>query len=150
MNVFNKEDEKQLPAIIVVCAGLADLPAKYGDGNYIARWLVGVGVIVSSRKEEEARRMARDYGAMIRATLLQQPSLGGFARAVDWIDEAYDQLDQDRHRSLATSEIMFHIEVGHVVNARELPFMPDMLEIPTPSGYTAEEVVNEVEQMGGS
>jgi hypothetical protein len=150
VNSFVKEDEKQLPAVIVICPGLSDTPDKRGDRSYTARWLVGVGVVVSARKEEEARKMSRDYGALIRAILLQQPSLGRFARSTDWIDESYDNLEQSTHRSLQTAEVMFHVEVENVVSGRELPYMPDMLETPTPSGDTVGEVIPAVQTIGGS
>lgn len=144
---FEKWPEDQLPLVIVISPGIIEPPLKQGDGKYRANWLVGAACMVSARTEDETRKMARDYGALIRATLLQTPSLGGFARGVTWIDETYDQVEVRDRRTLASAEATIHVEVGDVVDARELPFMPDMSEIPTLTGEEFQEHIIQVEPM---
>lgn len=146
---FAKFPEDRVPMIITICPGLAEPPSRQGDGTYIARWLVGVAVVASARDGEGSRQISRRIGSLIRATLLQSPSLTpkGFARGVTWLDESYDQLDPRLRRTLTSAEETFNIEVGGVVNAQELPWMPAMTEMPTPTGYEADEVDLDVHPM---
>ena len=46
---FDKWPEDQLPAVMLVSAGIAGPPIKHGDGKIAARWLLGLGVLCSAR-----------------------------------------------------------------------------------------------------
>jgi len=145
---FDKFPEDQLPTIIVSCPGLNDQPRRAGDGSYLVDWFVGVGAMVEARTEDDTRKAARKVAALIRAIILQQPSLGGFADGVTWLNENYDQLELPKRRSLASAELEFSIRVAGVVNAYELPYMPEMEGIPTPSNYDGNEAIIDVIKRG--
>jgi len=138
---FDKLPEDQLPAIIVVSPGLSDEPRRAGDRTYQADWMVGVGALVETRDETTAKKASRDVAALIRAIILQQPSLGGFANGVRWLNESYDQLPIESRRTLASAEVEFSIRVDDVVNASELPYIEGMEGLPTPSDFDSDEVV---------
>lgn len=131
---FDKWPEDQVPMVSVTCPGMADQPTRHGDGKYTARWAVGVVALTSAATEDDTRRLSRVYAGLIRAVLLQEPSLHGLARSVTWTDESYDELDVKRRRNLSTAELTFIVEVDGVVDANELPLMPSG-PIPTPSDH---------------
>jgi hypothetical protein len=139
--VFDKFPEDQVPLINIQVPGLFEDPVKYGF-EYIARWTVICEVFVSAKTENDTRKMSRDIGAMIRAALVQEPGLHGFARAVDWVGEDYGQLPVIERRTKATAEIDFIVEVAAAVSTYELPFMPEGPP-PTP-GPLAHEAETEV------
>lgn len=141
---FNKWPEDQVPAIIIYSPGLAEEPNKRGTGEIDARWTLGIAALVSARDQNSTDRLAKEYGALIRASILQESSLGGFARGVDWMDESYDEIDVMQNRTLSAAEMVFSVEVEGVVNARELPYMPDG-PIPTPSDFVVGSVDVSVE-----
>ena len=117
--------EHQLPAVVVVCPGLAARPERDGQGVYRATWQVGVGVIVSARDEAATDRLAGLYGAAARAVIAQQSSLGGFAAGTRWIDESLDDVPVDATRTLRAVVEEFEVDVDAVVSdadgPRELP-----------------------------
>lgn len=145
---FDKFPEDQLPCIIVSCPGLNDQPRRAGDRTYQADWFVGVGAMVEARTEDETRKAARVIGSLIRATILQQPSLGGFANGVTWLNETYDQLELPKRRSLASAELEFAIRVEGVVDANELPYIEGMEGLPTPSDIDSTSYVVDVTKRG--
>lgn len=135
--------EQQTPAIVVVSAGMEDKPLRLGDGTYIGYWRISIDVTVNAKDADAASKLSKEYIAVIRAILLQQPSMGGFARGLTWMDESYLELPPSSRRSMTISSISFIVEVANVVNARELPFMTDG-PVPTPSGFQVEEPVTTV------
>lgn len=141
---FSKWPEDRCPAIIVYCPGLAEPPTKKGDKKIDGRWTVGVAAIVSARTEDETDKAAKVYGSLIRATLLQEASLHGFARGVDFMDESYDEIPSTANRSLGSCELVFRVEVENVVDANELPLMPGG-PLPNPTDFVVTESVISVE-----
>lgn len=139
---FDKFPEDQVPVMNIQVPNLFDEPTKL-QMMYIARWAVICEAFVSARTEDETRKMARDVGALVRATLVQEPGLHGFARAVDWVGENYSQLPMIERRTKATAEISFIVEVGEAVSTYELPYMPEG-PAPTP-GPLAQEAEAEVD-----
>lgn len=134
---FSVETEDQLPAGLIVSAGLAEEPERDGERRYAAVWALGVGVITSARDQVTTRRLAMTYAAAIRAVLVQRPALGGLADFVDWIDERYDDVPDDAGRSLAAGRVTFRIGVGDVVTAAAGPSQPDPLPDPLEPYETA-------------
>jgi hypothetical protein len=140
---FDKWPEDRCPTIVVYCRGLAEPPDRR-SGGHDARWAVGVAAIVSANTEENTDKAAKLYGALIRAILLQEGSLHGFARGTDWMDESFDEVPSMANRSLGSAEELFWVEVENVVNARELPLMPDG-PLPNPTDFVITESVINVE-----
>lgn len=123
--------EDQVPAIVLASPGLAGEPQKGGDGTYQATWHLIVAVIASGRDRGSSRSLAQAYGAAVRTLLLQQPSLGGFATAVEWIGERYDVLTSEVARTLAGGRLEFTVDVDDVVSIAGAPLHPD----PEPDPY---------------
>jgi hypothetical protein len=126
-NEFEKFPEDQLPAVLVICPGLADEPVKTGDGKYRAGWALGVAVVVSARDQAVTQELAKVYAAAIRALLLHHPSMEGLARGMEWNDERYDDLAQVDERTLSAARQVFTVEVDDVTTARAGPAAPDPL-----------------------
>lgn len=144
---FSTFPEDQLPAIVISSPGIADLPLKDGEGTYRAIWEVDVAAVCMANTDENTRKMSRLYAAYIRAIMVQEPSLHGFARGTAWRDEGYGLVPQEKRRSLGVCENTFHVEVGNVVSGFELPVLSlppgqgGPGPTPTPSDYTVEEVL---------
>lgn len=123
---FDKWPEDQLPAVLIVSVGLAEVPLRVGAGPFRARWQMGLGCICSARTQTESHAMAMLYTAALRALFVQRPSLEGRARGVVWQDETYeDQLEYDDTRSLSAGIAQFTVEVDDVVTANAGPVTPD-------------------------
>lgn len=117
--------EEALPAAIVVAPGLYDEPRRQGDGTYIARWSIGIAVICSARDRETTNFLSKIYSAMVRAVLVQKPALQGESLGVRWLDEKYDDLqDDDKSRTLAAGQAVFWAEFDDVVTAGSGPLAP--------------------------
>ena len=129
--VYSHEDrpedwpESGLPAVLLMCPGLKGEPAREGAGTYRARWDLQAGVVVSASRPAQTRQLAQLYGAAIRAAILQHPSLGGFAQAVTWADEANGDMSPIDSRSLGYTSVAFTVDVLDVVDARGGPILPD-------------------------
>lgn len=143
---IQKLPEQQTPAITVESPGMEGEPSRKGDGSYHAWWRISVDIFVTAKDADSATRLAKSYIAVIRAVLLQEPGLKGFATGLSWMDETYLELPPLSVRSMATASASFIVEVADVVNARELPYMPGGPAIPTPSGYQVQEAIIEVNE----
>lgn len=121
--------EEQFPSVLLLNTGLSGEPDKDGSGVYRARFALGIAVIVSARDRRVTDELAKLYIAAIRKILLDHPSLGGFARAVEWVDERYDILPSRNRRQLAAGQVVFRVEVGNVATAKMGPATPS--EIPS-------------------
>jgi hypothetical protein len=121
---FGLETDDQLPAGMLVSAGLAFEPTKGGAGMYSATWLLDVAVVVSARDEGATRELAMIYCAATRAVILQRPALGGVAAGIDWVDERYDDLSESG-RYLAAGRNTFRVFVADVLSANAGPVRPD-------------------------
>jgi hypothetical protein len=121
---FSKFAEDQVPACVVVCPGLGDTPIRGGDGAYLAEWSLGLGVVVSGRDRQSTDELVRLYSAAVRAAMLQNPSMNGFAQGCRWIDEDYDELGFDDSRTIAAGIVSLGVEVNEVVNCFGGPKSP--------------------------
>jgi hypothetical protein len=131
-NDFEKFDEDQLPAIIIVSPGMTAAPVKQGNGQYRTTWSLGVGVVCSGNDENDVRTMVDIYTAAIRTLLVQRPSLGQFAAALNYEDERYDEgVSTAKRRSLQAGYVLCSVEVDGVVDASGGPITPS--DPPTPA-----------------
>jgi hypothetical protein len=122
---FDKWPEDQLPALMVLSPGIAELPLKQGDGRYRARWLISVGVLCSARTQAETHALAMSYALALRLLLIQRPSLDGHAAGTVWRSETYNELDYDDQRTLGGGSVEFVVEVEDVATANAGPLTPD-------------------------
>ena len=125
-NEFYKWNEDQLPAMIVVCPGLAPTePKMKGDGSYHAWYRVGVAAIAGGDDREATRRVAKLYVAAIRGSILQHQDLGDFgAEGIRWTNERNAEIPDDAGRTLGSGLATFDVEVKDVANARMGPLDP--------------------------
>ncbi len=114
---FTKWPEDRLPAIMVVSPGLAgERPRKTGDGKYSAKWMLGIGIVIKSKNKSQVNSLIKDYAAAIRALIVQNSKLGGYANGVEYRDENYNAQEvDDQTRTLATAQVIFTVEVEDVV-----------------------------------
>lgn len=130
-NDFEKFDEAQTPAIIIVSSGIIGTPVKQGDGTYRTTWALGVGVVCSGSDEGDVRTMVNIYTAAIRTLLVQRPSLGQFAQGLNYEDEKYDEVTGAKRRTLQAGYVACSVEVDNVVDASGGPITPS--DPPTPA-----------------
>lgn len=123
---LDKEAADQLPAIVLVCPGTnGQPPKKDGRGQYRATWMLGVGLFVSANTREATKDLVRFYAAVVRAILVQKPSLGGHAFRTTWLDESYDDnyLFPDT-QTISAGQVIFEVEVDNVVTHGAGPVTP--------------------------
>lgn len=104
------------PGCVIVAPGTVAAPERRGDGTFTGIWGVGVGVIVADATVDAAVRRAEPYAAALRALLVQQGSLGGFAQETTWVNEEVTPLTYERDRVVATSSLEFEVVVEDVLN----------------------------------
>lgn len=147
-NEFRKMPEEQIPVGVVVSPGLSDRPVKDGSKVYTAKWHIGIAIVVKGRDKEETGENAGLYAAACRGAMLQHQSLGGFAKAVDWLDEDYTNIKTEANRTLGSAQLIFEIEVGNTIQtlAGLVTVPEDPYDVPD-SWPTAEKVTVDVEQL---
>lgn len=118
-----KYEEHQMPCCVIVAPGLLQEPEKRG-GAMIATWGVSVGCVVSGQNRENTFTLSELYAAAVRAAVVQNPSLGGFATAVDWLGERYDDIPNDMLRTLAAGSVQFAVDVYSAITPSGGPEEP--------------------------
>lgn len=134
-SAFEKWPEDQLPAVVLVSPGLAERPLKNGAGVYRARWSIGVSCICSAATMKAAHDMAMVFVGAHRTLLEQKPKLADGVRAIDWLDERYDDLAFDDTRALYAGQVTTTVEVDDVLNASAGPVTPSEPIQPTTDPY---------------
>ena len=122
---FDKWPEDQLPAVVVISIGLADVPRKGGDGKYRARWDIVCGSAFSARTQAESRLGSMFYVSALGTLLGQKPALEVGALAVDWLDEDYTILEFSDERTLSAGAARFQVEFDDVRTTKAGPANPD-------------------------
>lgn len=113
---FDRFNEDALPAVIVICPGLADRPTRDADGVYLCRFGLAVGIVGGAIDRDETDEAVKAYGAAVRACLLQQSALGDFgADGIVWLGESYDELPMEDSRTLIGGRLSFTLDVDDVV-----------------------------------
>lgn len=144
----DRDSADQLPAVVVISPGLTGQPRQEGDGSFRATWALAVGIFVSARTRRDTSRLVRQYGAIIRAIMLQKQSLGGFADGTRWTDESYDDTFGfvDR-QSISAGQVIFQVEVVDVTSrwaGPVAPTAPDPVTQPGSDWPLADTVVSTV------
>lgn len=118
-----KYAEDQMPSCVIVAPGLVEEPIKK-SGMYITRWGVSVGAVISGQDFENTFDLTELYAAAVRAAVVQNQSLGGFATATDWLGERYDEIPNEMQRTLGAGSVQFLVEVQGAVNPKDGPDAP--------------------------
>lgn len=111
----DKFEEDQVPACIIVAPGLIGAPVRRGSGKYEATWSVAAAAVVSGQDRENTFELVELYAAAIRAVIIHERSLGGFAESTEWLNERYDELTFDDVRTIAAGIVQFAVTVETVV-----------------------------------
>lgn len=112
---LDKRPEDQTPTIVILSPGTTGEARMEGDGMYRATWVVNVAAIVESADPGYVSELAKLYNAVIRAALVQNGSLDGFAVSTRWRGERNDDLRSEASRSLAAGTNVFEVTVKDVV-----------------------------------
>lgn len=155
---FDRRQEEQVPAAVVVSTGTTGTPIKEADGYYRATYNIGVAIVVAAREERGSREIAQLYGAAVRGCLLQRRSLTDVIEIGVWLGESFDELSVDDRRSMFGGMNLFEMEVRNIVSwklgpppswvAPETPVDAEVPADPTdeiPGSHTATDITVEIE-----
>jgi hypothetical protein len=114
--------EDQLPSVLVLNTGLAEPPVREEDGSYSGKFALGCVAVCSARDRDATDQLSKWYAAALRGAIMWEPTLGGFARSIEWVDEDYDPLDPQpggtkRGRQLAGGYAVFRVQVDRILTA---------------------------------
>lgn len=121
--------EDQIPAIIIVNAGLEKEPAHDGDGLYEAEWRIGCVIIASGQDEGNARQNAEDYAACVRTLLVHRRGELGVSH-VRWVAETYDEAAAESGRTLSGAVVEYVMTMPAVLDRSR---GPSPASVPDPS-----------------
>lgn len=107
----------QLPGVVLVAPGITGEPERRGAGRYDAWWALGVGVVVAHKERDTACLWAETYTGALKACLVQQKALGGFASDLEWVDEEVTQADWNTTYSVWAGALEFTVFVENVLDA---------------------------------
>lgn len=131
---FESFPEEQLPRIIVVSLGFADVPAKRGSNAYRHFYNIGVAAIASSTDQNSTRRYAYRLGAAVAGCLIHNQSLdqgiGGRVLGVDLTEKRNGEIPPDSDRTLWVVRQIFRIEIDDAITKSAGPVAPDEPQIP--------------------
>lgn len=141
---FEKYPEDQLPAALVIAAGLAGKARREADRSFTAPVGIGIGFLVSTGHGADANReLASIYSATYCELLLRhplEPAFDGTIVKLDeiiWEDERYGDVPGQREKVLGGSRIIFTFWVKNFRDAHGGPPdrtdpRPDPYGVPTP------------------
>jgi hypothetical protein len=122
----DKWPESQLPAVVFSSPGLADGGLRRdGAGTYEGTWVVALHSVVAGNDDRSTRWLAGAYTAALRLLMTQQAMVEGLdVEAVEYADEAYDQIPHVRARSLMAGTATFELTVRDLASASAGPSAP--------------------------
>jgi hypothetical protein len=132
--------EDQFPAVVMACPGTIGRPMRSAR-LYRAFWELQVVVFVSSKDEPSTDRLAKQYGAAIRAVLTAKADLGGIAAGCEWQGEKYDiRVSDSTQRTYGSCSNTFSVDVRDVVQALGGPLVVTPPPVVPPDWPTADNV----------
>lgn len=141
---FQHWPEDQVPACIIVSPGPASNSIEKHRNLYGAEWPIGVGVLCSSLDQDSTNELVELYVGALRALLIQNASLGGFASDTHWIDEDYTELTFDESRTLAGGTVNIGVRVDAVLDSSAGLVVPPLDPISDPGPVPVVEVAESV------
>lgn len=129
--------------VAIAAPGLIGEPHRSGRGEWSATWAVVVTVFTRQDDYASTLAAASAYGVAVRTALLQHPTLGGIASAVDWTAEEIAPVgDPATARTLALCSLEFAVTVPEVLDDSAAPIDPPWdAEEPRPHLYGDRPVV---------
>lgn len=106
--------EEQVPAVMVMAPKM-EKPRRDGKRTYRADFPFAVGIFVEGQDRSSTERLAKFYGAAIRALITGRGDLGGFANATVPTSEDWGRHISNRsQRTFGTAEVCFVTEVLNI------------------------------------
>lgn len=134
--------EDQLPAVVVVVPGTADIPTLDGAGNYRAEFTVAVGLFVSANTEEATEDLASVYTAAVLGAITQHESIGNHFEGARWRGFEFDAGGIGDSRTLGITRVEFVVTVGDVINIHLGPLEPSEDPYEAPGACPTAETVD--------
>lgn len=117
--------EDQFPACVVVSPGTNGEPEMH-NRQITVPWTAGVAIVVSAKDAESTADLIGYYAAAVRALLVQNGSLGGFAVETSFMAERYDEHPlPDQGRTVRTAMVTVSVLVEGINNRYGGPPTPD-------------------------
>lgn len=112
--------EDQLPMQLVYAPGLAEPPVSDGEGGIDVRYSCLITSIASGFDQADSKKLARLYASVGMLSMLQDPSLSGFARAVHWVDLNNFPVTRGvrTERNLMAVTVSYIIDVPQVIDVQ--------------------------------
>lgn len=130
--------------VAVSVPGLSGDPTEAGIGAWRASWSLVVAVFSQDTAQTPVLTAPADYAAAVRAALLTDRTLGGFATDLDWTGESVDLLgDELTPRTLGLALVEFTVSVDDTTDPRFGPGFPLVPVTTTDVGVTAVPVYEE-------
>ncbi len=126
-NEFTTFADDMIPMVIVISPGLAGEPHHDGEGRYSGWWGLGIGVIAAANTEENSERLAKIYGACVRAIMLQHQALDEVWEysGVQYLDETFiDVPDPEQQRTMRSARVVMRVAVENITNKWAGPDAP--------------------------
>lgn len=97
------------PVGAIACPGLTGSPSRDEDG-WVATWRLVAAVYDHAEDYERTQRASRRWAALIRAVVLDQPTLCGVATTTRWAGEDYALPREVAARTLAGCAVAFDVD----------------------------------------
>lgn len=107
------------PAGAITSPGLTGPPVRRGrwGTGYDVTWRLAVGIYDRGRTYNETASRNRTWAALVRATMLQHPTLGGLVSSLTWVGEEYRQIPgRAAAKTLGGCAVAFDVIVENVVD----------------------------------
>jgi hypothetical protein len=103
-------------AVLVEVPATAGHPQTFQSGIR-ANWMVEVMVYVYGTQDwQETQALTQAYAACVRACIIQNRGLGGFAETTTWDGEQYIEGEHSGTRTTGVAHISFTVTVGNAMN----------------------------------
>lgn len=133
--------EVRVPATVGV-------PERKGTGLYIATWRTQVTVQYWGTDWQEARDGTSWYEKVVRWSLLQHKSLGGFAQSTKWIGSSYARGGHTSSRTEGQCVMGFDVKVFDVVDDTRGPKVVPVPAVVPDQDPTVESTVVTLDNVG--
>ncbi|MEJ7846435.1 MAG: hypothetical protein WKF93_12400 [Acidimicrobiales bacterium] len=103
------------PTGAISSPGLVDAPVRKAHGVYDATWRVVVSVFDRDEDYNATAARTRQWAALVRALLIDNPSLGGVASSLTWVGEDYaERPRKDEARTFGGCAVAFDVTAKNV------------------------------------
>jgi hypothetical protein len=119
-------------------------PELQGNRQYIGVWRVQVLVQVFGTSWEQAADLLSWYDKIVRWSVLQHPSLGGFAMQTRWAGVQYRGDEHEGTRTVAQAIQAYNVKVANVLDVARGPATVPLLPEPPPFDPTVESTVLDI------